>query len=206
MIKKDPIATRTKILDSALLVIRTKGYAATTIDDLCAGAGVTKGAFFHHFANKEQLAVEAAEHFGRMAEGLFAQAPYRRLESPIDRLLGYVDFRIQILAGPIPGFTCLLGTLVQEVHCSSPQIRNVCEEQLKIHTDELERDIRLAIAEAKLTTDWSPASLASHIQAVIQGAFILTKASEDAEVAVSCLQHLRRYLQFLFQSRHVTNE
>ena len=50
---------RTKLLDAALRLIRTKGYAATAIDDLCHAAGVTKGAFFHHFRSKEELAVAA---------------------------------------------------------------------------------------------------------------------------------------------------
>ena len=85
--------TRTKLLDAALLVIRTKGYAGTSVDDLCHAAGVTKGAFFHHFKSKEEMAVAAAAHFGAMAEGLFSQAAYRTLADPLERLLAYVDFR-----------------------------------------------------------------------------------------------------------------
>ena len=57
----NPTATRTKLLDAARDVIRTKGYAATTVDDICVEAGVTKGGFFHHFASKEQLAKSAMD-------------------------------------------------------------------------------------------------------------------------------------------------
>lgn len=46
-------------LDLEVDVIRAQGLHATTVDDLCAAAGVTKGAFFHHFATKEALAVAA---------------------------------------------------------------------------------------------------------------------------------------------------
>jgi len=42
-------SARPKILLAALSVIRAKGYAGTSVDDLCVAAGVTKGAFFHHF-------------------------------------------------------------------------------------------------------------------------------------------------------------
>ena len=68
---------KTKLLDASLQVIRCKGYAATSVDDLCRAAGVTKGAFFHHFKSKEDMAVASAAHFGAMAEGLFSHAGYR---------------------------------------------------------------------------------------------------------------------------------
>ena len=84
--------TRTKLLDAALLVIRTKGYAGTSVDDLCQEAGVTKGAFFHHFKSKEEMAVAAAAHFGAMAEGLFSQAGYRTLVRSAGAAAGLCGF------------------------------------------------------------------------------------------------------------------
>src|SRR5690242_5910060 len=89
---------RTRLLDAAMQVVRAQGYCATTVDGICRAAGLTKGAFFHHFKSKEDLAVAAAQHFSEMAERLFGAAPYRELADPLDRLLGYIDFRTQILA------------------------------------------------------------------------------------------------------------
>ena len=48
--------------------------------------------------------------------------------------------------------------------------------------------------------EWTPRSLALHIQAVMQGAFVLAKATGGAQVAADSLGHLRRYLTFLFQT------
>src|SRR5215469_17423146 len=93
---------RNRLLDAAMKVIRAQGYAATTVDDICRAAGFTKGAFFHHFKSKEDLAVAAAAHFSQMAERLFGAASYRELADPLDRLLGYIDFRSAIIDGPIP--------------------------------------------------------------------------------------------------------
>src|SRR5919109_180712 len=96
---------RSRLLDAAMQLIRAHGYSATSVDDICRAAGLTKGAFFHHFRSKEDLAVAAAGHFSEMAERLFGEAPYRELADPLDRLLGYIEFRTQILAGPVPAFT-----------------------------------------------------------------------------------------------------
>ena len=116
-------SARERLLDAALYAIRAHGYAATTVDELCEHAGVSKGSFFHHFRSKDELAVAATAHFSAMADRLFAGAPYHHAGDPLDRLLGYVDFRAQILEGELADYTCLLGTLAQETYESHPQIR-----------------------------------------------------------------------------------
>jgi AcrR family transcriptional regulator len=47
--------TRTKILDSAVKLFSTRGFSAASVDDICAEAGISKGAFYHHFASKQAL-------------------------------------------------------------------------------------------------------------------------------------------------------
>src|SRR5215472_17435411 len=79
-----------KLLDAAVHVIRSKGYSAARVDDICAEAGLTKGAFFHHFPSKEACAVAAATHFAANADALFYAAPYSLLPDPRARVLGYV--------------------------------------------------------------------------------------------------------------------
>ena len=190
--------SRTKILDGALHLIRSQGYSGTTIDDLCAAAGLTKGGFFHHFRDKEDLAIAAAGHFAQMAERLFAEAPYRSLPDPLMRLLGYVDFRVALLRGSLPQFTCLLGTLVQEGYQTHPAIREACERHIGAHAAEVAKDIALAKDYYLPDAEWSAESLSLHIQAVIQGSFVLAKARNGPEAAVECLGHLRRYLELLF--------
>jgi TetR/AcrR family transcriptional regulator, transcriptional repressor for nem operon len=191
------IDSRTRILDAAVLAIRSNGYAGTSVDDICTAAGVTKGSFFHHFSSKEDLAVAAAEHFGRHAEGIFGSAPYRDRSDPLERLLGYVDFRIAMLRGEIPEYTCLLGTMVQEAYRSHPAIREACERQLGEHMAMLANDIAEAKRAHAPRARWSAHGLALHVQAVIQGAFILAKASDGPAAAAESLQHLRRYLELL---------
>lgn len=190
--------SKTKILDAALHIIRAKGYTATRVEDICEAAGLSKGSFFHHFKSKEDLALAAAEHFTAFADMIFSGAPYRRLADPLDRVLAYVDFRKAILQGELPDYTCLVGTMVQETYETHPLIREACDASIRAHAATVEADIAEAMRKYGIRADWTAGSLALYTQAVLQGAFILAKASNGPEVAAACLDHLRRYIELLF--------
>jgi len=188
---------RQKLLDAALGTIREKGYAATSVDDLCDKAGVTKGAFFHHFKSKDALAVAAADHWSQTTGELFASAPYHTPEDPLDRVLAYIDFRKELIRGAIPEFTCLVGTLVQEAYDTAPDIRDACWRSISGHAGTLESDIGAAVKKYNVK-GVDPKRLALFTQASIQGAFILAKAKGDPGVAIDSVDHLKRYVELLF--------
>lgn len=190
---------RIALLEAARDMIRARGFAATSIDQLCRAASVTKGAFFHHFATKEALGVAAAGYWAETTGALFAAAPYHGHADPLDRVLAYVDFRRQIITGEIAGFTCLAGTMAQEVFLAHPAIRQACAEAIFGHAATLEPDIAEAMA-GHGVTGFAAASLAAHTQAVLQGAFILAKAADDPAMALASVDHLRRYLTLLFST------
>jgi TetR/AcrR family transcriptional regulator, transcriptional repressor for nem operon len=190
---------RSKLLDAAISIIRKKGYAATSVDELCAWAGVTKGAFFHHFPSKDSLAVAAANHWSESSDALFAAAPYHRFADPLDRVLGYLDFRKAMLRGEVAEFTCLAGTMLQEAYLTHPDIRDACDATIGGHAAKVESDIAEAMKLYDLGAPWTAESLALHTQAVLQGAFILAKAKGSAAVVEASIDHLRRYIEFLFR-------
>lgn len=191
-------AARTRLLEAARDIIRAQGFAATTVDDLCKSAGVTKGAFFHHFESKEALGVAAAAYWAETTSAFFAAAPYHAHADPLARLLGYLDFRKEIIQGDLAEFTCLVGTMAQEVYGSHPAIREACAVSIFGHAATLEPDIAAAMDARGIKADWTPASLAAHTQAVLQGAFILAKATGDRAIARDSVDHLKRYIDMLF--------
>lgn len=195
--------SKTALLNAALHVIRAKGYAATRVEDICQAADLTKGSFFHHFKSKEDLALAALEHWDTLTSSLFAKSDYRRLPDPLDRLLAYIDLRKSLLQGELPDFTCLPGTMLQETYQTHPVLRGACHHSIASHAATLEPDIAEAMRKYNIRADWTPRSLALYTQATIQGAFILVKAEGGPAIAAASLDHLRRYIEMLF-NRPVT--
>jgi TetR/AcrR family transcriptional regulator, transcriptional repressor for nem operon len=193
-------STRDKILNAAADLIRQRGFGATTVADICGAAGVTKGAFFHHFASKDDMGVAVAAHWQGVIERLFANAPYHRVVDPAEKLLAYVDFRKAILDRSIAAFTCLVGVMVSETYATHPTIRAACADTIDGHALTLVPVIAEAMAARSLVTTMTPDSLAMFIHGTLQGAFVLAKAHDDPKLAHDCLDHLRSYLEALFSA------
>lgn len=189
---------RLRLLEAARDLIREKGFAATTVDDLCRAAAVTKGAFFHQFESKEALGVAAAEFWAETTTAFFAAAPYHKPSDPLDRVLAYVAFRKAIIAGDLAEVTCLVGTMAQEIYASSPAIRDACCRSIFGHAATLVSDIEDARRQHGIQGSWTAESLARHTQAVLQGGFVLSKAANTTELARESLDHLDRYIRHLF--------
>jgi TetR/AcrR family transcriptional repressor of nem operon len=129
----------------------------------------------------------------------FTASSYHHFEDPLDRILGYLDFRKAMLRGEVAEFTCLAGTMVQEVYGTHRDIRHACEASIAGQAATLESDITDAMKRYHIRAAWTAESLALHTQAVLQGAFIMAKAKGSAAVAEASIDHLRRYVELLFR-------
>lgn len=190
---------RTRLLDTALKLIREQGFAATSVDALCKEAGVTKGAFFHHFESKEALGAAAADYWSETTSALFAGAPYHEPADPLERVFAYLDFRAALIDGEIAEFTCFVGTMVQETYGSSPAIRDACQRSIAGHAGTLEADIQAAMDARGVGAPFTAQSLALLTQTVLQGGFITAKAAGSKAPALDAIAHLKRYFAFIFE-------
>src|SRR5215470_14794534 len=89
------LETREKILQAAARLFALKGYHDTKLEEILAGAQVTKGAFFHHFRDREDLGFAVLDwHMGQRRELLDAieqELPLAQDASPLQRVFRRLD-------------------------------------------------------------------------------------------------------------------
>jgi TetR/AcrR family transcriptional regulator, transcriptional repressor for nem operon len=188
---------RARLIGAARGLVRHKGFAATSVDELCAAAGVTKGAFFHHFPSKEALGVALIDDWTASTGAMFAAHPYNALPDAFDRVIGYLELRRAILGQPIPEFSCVAGTTVQEAFETSAPIREAAARSVTSGFEHVRPHLAEALA-AHPVAGVTAECLAQQFQIAVQGGIILAKALNDAAPARAAFDHLERYLRLIF--------
>lgn len=194
--------TKRKLVDAGVKLMRVRGFNATTVDDICAEAGVTKGGFFHYFKSKEDIAKAAVARFQEAKVREYEDASFRKLADPLDRVLGRLNFVVEAAGGErrlTKG--CLFGVFAQELSFTNPELRDVCNSAFV----RIARDFEADLAEAKALhapkASFDPNRLAFLYVSIIQGSLMMAKASGSNDVLVSNIEQFRQQVENLFGLR-----
>ncbi len=190
--------TKRKLMEAGVDVMRLKGYNATTVDNVCAEAGVTKGGFFHYFSSKEDLATAALKYFRDAQTEEMRTAAFRKLEDPLERVYGRLDFVTSVRAGARLTRGCLIGNFAQELSFTHPELRGVCDEMFARMAEDIERDLAEAKARHAPKAAFEPKAVAMLYVSITQGSLMLAKASASNAVYRSNVAQFKQYLETLF--------
>jgi AcrR family transcriptional regulator len=139
------------LLEVCVVEFNTRGYDATSMEDLSRAAGITKSSFYHHFASKEALLAAALdEALERLSSAVDAAADATRGGSAYDRLRATVDAAVHILVAHLPAVTLLL-----RVRGNSALEQSALERRRHID-EQLARVVRQAADEGDLRDDLDP--------------------------------------------------
>ena len=191
-------STPQNLVDAATQIFRQNGFVATTVDEICAGAGVTKGAFFHHFESKEALGLECLRQWERTMVAKLESAPFQQIVDPVEKALGGVEFFAAMFENPSVPKSCLAGTTAQEVSETHPALREGAQACFAAGTGYFRQLLDDACRSRGVQLD--TAALAQLWMATLQGSLLLYKASRDDTVIPKNLRHFRQYLERLFDA------
>jgi TetR/AcrR family transcriptional repressor of nem operon len=185
--------TRLRLLEASASLMLEQGFSGTSVDSVCSRAGLTKGAFFHHFEDKEALACALVEKWSddrRRSHSLLFGAN----TDPLQRVYAYADG----VAGKAKDGSllkgCLIGSFAQELQ-QVPSVRRACRKGFEDWVEQLSRHIALAKERHAPDAALNPEESAEAFIAHIEGAILIAKASDDAGPVVRAATAFKRHLK-----------
>jgi TetR/AcrR family transcriptional regulator, transcriptional repressor for nem operon len=189
--------TKEALLNAAQQLMLEKGFVATTVDEICAEADVTKGSFFYYFKTKDELGKILLNRFTQQTGSRIMAVVAAAGEDPRDRVYGFVDAAME-MADCCDTKGCLVGTFAQEVSESHPQLRVCCEEAFLQMRKAFELELKKAKEKYAKNDSMDTKGLSEHFLALVQGSFLLMKATRDRSLMTRTLLHFKSYLEQLF--------
>jgi len=189
--------TRMSILQKAFELIYINGYQITSIDDIIAQTKVTKGAFYYHFKNKDEmgLAVIAEVMMPVMKETLV-----QPLESSADPVRDiYAMMRYLLLEHPLMNarYGCPAGNLIQEMSPLNAAFSEALALITRSWQDAVQKSIRNGKKAGNVGAAANGLQVAAFVIAGYWGVRTLGKLSGDSSCYYTYLKELKRYLEAL---------
>jgi TetR/AcrR family transcriptional regulator, transcriptional repressor for nem operon len=200
---RDGAATRQKILDAAHALVLGHGFGATSVDKVIAKAGVTKGAFFYHFATKTDLAHALVARYVEDEDALVAELLTRAehlARDPLQQLLVFVGLFVELFEGrEAPQAGCLLASFCYASELVDDSTRELIQGAMVRSRELLQRKLERAAATHPPRREVELDAIADQFLALIEGGFVLERAVGQPRVAAQLRQY-RSYLELLFDA------
>lgn len=196
--------TRERILRTAQGLILEKGYAGTSLADIVGALGVTKGAFFHHFAGKDELARALIERYAARDHFMFEDLARRAdalTDDPVQAGLLFVSLFEELVAQrerPMRG--CLFAAYVYQQGQFGPEVLDFVHATFAGWVRQFEAKFEAAIAVRPPRAPVTARELAEMMVALIEGAVILGRVFDDPKALARQARLFRQFLKLLFDA------
>jgi TetR/AcrR family transcriptional repressor of nem operon len=194
--------TRERILETAEALALRKGFSAMSLADIVAETQLTKGAFFHHFRGKAELAQELVERFARRDIDLFAEFAERAralADNPLQAVSIYLKLFEEFMADPVAAPDgCVFASFLYEREQFAMPVTDAVRIGLADWTAIHEDVFQALIDYRKPCLSVTAQELAEMFGVIIEGSFVYGRAYGDRSCVARQTRRFRQYLTLLF--------
>jgi TetR/AcrR family transcriptional repressor of nem operon len=180
--------TRDKLLRAAEAEMLAKGYSASTVDEICDRAAVSKGSFYHFFSSKEDLGLALLDAFFERNRKVVDQAPVSSPD-PRRRARALANHLVSS-AGTMWGGGCLLGSFALELAEANPTIAAAVSDKFRAFAAVL-ADGFAPLTQAEGDGE-AAQQLAEEFIVGVEGALVLARAHHDWGYVERALERFRK--------------
>lgn len=193
---KDPERTRNIILKAAFKEVHLKGFRAASLNDILAQTGLTKGALYHHFPNKDALGLALLDAIEMRIAERWAE-PLQICSDPLASLLEITKNTVESLTLDEVEMGCPLNNLAQEMSSVDESFRMKVSSIYKMWCESILQAIAAGQVKGSVSSGVNPHNVAIFYISALSGCRGLAKNARSAEILQSCLDGIETYLQAL---------
>ncbi|RYD51861.1 MAG: TetR/AcrR family transcriptional regulator [Sphingobacteriales bacterium] len=189
--------TRQALLQKAFEQIYTGGYQTTSIDAILAATAVTKGAFYYHFKNKDEMGLALIEEVLRPTLRLQFESLLQSSDDPLQaiyRLMQHLLFENDLLQA---AHGCPMGNLTQELTPWHPVLSTALDQLLQDWIQLMTQLLQKGQQSGFIKTAVSARSVALFVLSGYWGVRSIGKLGDSRTVYTAYLNELKRYLNTL---------
>ncbi len=177
-----------------------QGYRATSVDQVIAEAGSSKGAFFHHFSSKTDLTVQLVERYvaadlAHLDAGLAATAQIVDPTARVVAFLRHYEDGADELMSEQSG--CLYATVLAEREFTGREVNDRVAKAARVRRDALADLLHAALAARRRDVGIDVDALADHLYTTFEGGFILCRTYSDPSAMRAQLRIYRQLVEVL---------
>ena len=197
--------TRDNVLNIAEKLILQKGFSATSIDEVIQQSGLTKGGFFYHFKNKNDLARHIMVRY-KIEDRIFFEGLFERAaelsDDPLQQMLIFVKLLSEAMANlgtTHPG--CLVASYTYESEQYDPEIKGLAADVVldwrEMFVTQLDRVAEKYPAKETVSSE----ELADMLSSIIEGGIVVARVLSNKDILVQQLLQYRCYLKLLYSGK-----
>jgi AcrR family transcriptional regulator len=171
---RNPEATRQLIVEKAISLFNTQGYRATSLSDITTASGLTKGAIYGNFKDKDEVAEASFEYAVEVVTADLRKRIRSAANAPL-KLREIVNYYEEYIKHPpIAGGCPIINTCI-EADDNYPQLRSRAVESVAVLRDSIVKIIDRGIQEGQIKTGTKSEEIGLLIFTSVQGAIILSR-------------------------------
>lgn len=186
--------TRQLIIERSAPLFNQKGYAGTSMQDIMAATGLTKGGIYGHFESKEEIALAAFEH----AAGIITRqisdriAQQERASDKLKAILAY--YRHYLISSPVVGGCPVMNTAV-EADDTNPLLRASVVKVLNRLHKAVANIVNQGIVDGEFKAKTDASNFSILFVSMVEGGIMLSKAYGDSKHLNTVIGQLERMIE-----------
>lgn len=188
--------TRNFIVEKTAPIFNMKGYAGTSLNDITAATGLTKGSIYGNFANKDEVALAAFDYNLKNVSSRI-DADMNKQVSVKDKLLVYINIYQKFIDGSVSEGGCPVLNTAVDADDTHPELREKVLKAVLGWKNKIAKLIEAGISAKEINADHNPDQVALTIIAIIEGGIMISRLTAKPAHWNLIMDSLKKYINSL---------